>query len=601
MDIEETRDTVDGKGDAGARLAAFSVRKPVTITMLSISIVVMGLISIWKIPLVMLPSISFPGLFVVVNYPNATPEQILESITKPIEEVISTVPGIQQMSSFSGQDNAQVQIFFGWGKQIDMLRGELREKLERARGDLPEDVDRIQIMNFSTEDIPILEATISAKRDLRNAYDFLDVKVKKPIERVPGVGGVEMWGVQLQQLDIYLHLDDIKRYKVDVGNLFQRLDGANLNVSLGHVNEADLRYGAVSRGVINSVEDVANFPVTDNGLVLSEIADIDFDNPVINSGQHLNGEYSIGITIRKTSEANTAETVKRVHEVIASFKEDPALEGIEMHVWHDAGKEITRGLSGLLDAGTVGALLAVVVLFLFLRRIGASLMIGLAIPFSIISAVGFLYLTGNTLNMLSMMGLMLATGMLVDNAVVVLESIYQKLEKGVPREEAARTGTAEVTTAVVAATLTSIIIFVPLVFGAETSFSIWLGHAGRSIILSLLCSLFISLTLIPVAMAKFLDVNVRKRSAWQQKLTAWAEPLVLRTGRRVFRRSDDSPKGFQRGWMTETYLRLVDWPLRHRFLVGLLLVPLMIGGSVWLLKNHVPDNTPEAEEMSGLR
>jgi HAE1 family hydrophobic/amphiphilic exporter-1 len=602
MDIEETRDTVDGKGDAGARLAAFSVRKPVTITMLSISIVVMGLISIWKIPLVMLPSISFPGLFVVVNYPNATPEQILESITKPIEEVISTVPGIQQMSSFSGQDNAQVQIFFGWGKQIDMLRGELREKLERARGDLPEDVDRIQIMNFSTEDIPILEATISAKRDLRNAYDFLDVKVKKPIERVPGVGGVEMWGVQLQQLDIYLHLDDIKRYKVDVGNLFQRLDSANMNVSLGHVNEADLRYGAVSRGVINSVEDVANFPVTDNGLVLSEIADIDFDNPVINSGQHLNGEYSIGITIRKTSEANTAETVKRVHEVIASFKEDPALEGIEMHVWHDAGKEITRGLSGLLDAGTVGALLAVVVLFLFLRRVGASLMIGLAIPFSIVSAVGFLYLTGNTLNMLSMMGLMLATGMLVDNAVVVLESIYQKLEKGVPREEAARTGTAEVTTAVVAATLTSIIIFVPLVFGAETSFSIWLGHAGRSIILALLCSLFISLTLIPVAMAKFLDVNVRKSSAWQQKLSAWIEPFVLRAGRAVFRRSEDnSPKGFQRGWMTETYLRMVDWPLRHRFLVGLLLVPLMIGGSVWLLKNHVPDNTPEAEEMSGLR
>ena len=114
-----------------------------------------------------------------------------------------------------------------------MLRGELREKLERARPDLPEDVDRIQIMNFSTEDIPILDATISAKRDLRNAYDFLDVKVKKPIERVPGVGEVELWGVQRQQLDIYLRLDDLKRYRVDVGKLFQRLDSANLNVSLG--------------------------------------------------------------------------------------------------------------------------------------------------------------------------------------------------------------------------------------------------------------------------------------------------------------------------------------------------------------------------------
>ena len=151
------------------------------------------------------------------------------------------------------------------------------------------------------------------------------------------------------------------------------------------MDEADLRYGAISRGVISSVDDVSNFPVNDSGLVLSEIADIDFDNPVSNSGQHLNGEYSIGISIRKTSEANTVETVRRVHEVIDGFKQDPALEGIEMHVWHDAGKEITRGLSGLLNAGTVGALLAVAVLFLFLRRIGASLMIGLAIPFSIIS------------------------------------------------------------------------------------------------------------------------------------------------------------------------------------------------------------------------
>jgi hydrophobic/amphiphilic exporter-1 (mainly G- bacteria), HAE1 family len=601
MDHEEKKDSVDSKGDAGLRLAAFSVRKPVTITMVAISVVVMGLISIWKIPLVMLPSISFPGLFVSIPYPNATPEQILESITKPIEEVISTIPGIQRMSSFSGEDSSEVQIFFNWGQEIDMLRGELREKLERARADLPEDVNRIQIMNFSTEDIPILDATISAKRDLRNAYDFLDVKVKKPIERVPGVGEVELWGVQRQQLDIYLRLDDLKRYRVDVGKLFQRLDSANLNVSLGSVDEADLRYGAVSRGVISSVDDVSNFPVNDNGLVLSQVADIDFDNPVSNSGQHLNGEYSIGISIRKTSEANTVETVRRVHEVIEGFKQDPALEGIEMHVWHDAGKEITRGLSGLLNAGTVGAFLAVAVLFLFLRRIGASLMIGLAIPFSIISAIGFLYLTGNTLNMLSMMGLMLATGMLVDNAVVVLESIYQKLEKGQEREEAARNGTAEVTTAVVAATLTSIIIFVPLVFGANTSFSIWLGHAGRSIILALLCSLFISLTLIPVAVARFLDVNVSKRSLWQQKLSGWFEPWILRLGRAVTRRSHISPRGFQQGWVYETYLRMVDWPLRHRFAVGLVLVPLMIAGSVWLLVNHVPDNTPEAEEMSGLR
>src|SRR5690606_4734815 len=215
-----------------------------------------------------------------------------------------------------------------------------------------------------------------------------------------------------------------------------------------------------------------------------------------------------GFEVRKTSQANTVETVRHVMAAIEELNNDPSLHGTQVLVWFNSGEEITRALTGLLDAGTIGALLAVVVLFFFLRRLGPTLVIGFAIPFSIIVTVGFLYLLGKTLNVLSMMGLMLATGMLVDNAVVVLESIFQKLEKGQNRIDAAKNGTRDVLTAVVAATLTSIIIFVPLVFGKTTNYSIWLSDTGTSIILALLCSLFISLTLIPLAVGRLLKIDL---------------------------------------------------------------------------------------------
>lgn len=566
----------DASAEMGSAVATFSVQRPVTISMLFVSLVVVGLIAATRIPLVMMPDVQFPFLFVYVPYPNATPEQIQETITRPLEEVIATVPGVKRMSSSSSADSAQVQVQFDWNTDVAIVRAQVREKVDQIRNELPEDVRRIVVRNFSSDDIPILEATISSNRDLRSSYDFLDAKLKKPIERVPGVAEVELWGTQREQVDIYLRLDDLKRYQVDVGRLFRSLDEANLNLSLGRTEDAGSRYSAVSKGVMASVDDIRNFPVNERGLRLEQIADIIYDAPVANSGQHLNGQYGIGFSVRKGSEANTVETVDQVLAVLKDLENDPAFEGVKLHVWHDAGEEITKSLSSLLSAGTYGALLAVVTLLLFLRRLGPSIGIGLAIPFSVIAALGFLYFTGGTLNILSMMGLMLSAGMLVDNAVVVLESIVQKLERGEPADQAAADGAGEVTTAVIAATLTSIIIFVPLVFGAKTEMSVFLGHVGRSVIFALLCSLFISLTLIPAMAAKLMG---RSKSA-RALAAASAEAETSR--------------------FTALYLRSVDWPLRHRFLTGFLLVPAMIAASVYLLLNKVPDNTPDAQEMGEL-
>ena len=539
--------------------------------MIFVSFMVLGAVSISRIPIVLTPDISFPFVGVFVPYPNSTPGQVLESIAKPVEEALSTLPNVQRLQSRSGDDGANISIGLEWGQNVDMILADVREKIDGIRADLPTDVQRVNIQSWSTNDEPIIGGQFSSQIDLRNAYDLLDAKVKKPIERIPGVAEVELFGAQRREVDIYLRLDDIKRHRVDVGSLFRRLDSANLNVSLGKVEDSHSRYEAITRGVIRDLDDIRQFPADGRGLKLQDIADIVYDKPASRGGRHLNGHYAVGIDIRKTSQANTVETVRLINEKIAEIEKDPGLKGTTIKVWWDAGKQITKSINGLLEAGLIGAFLAVAILFVFLRRLAPTLVIGFAIPFSMVGTIGFMYLLGKTLNVLSMMGLMLAAGMLVDNAVVVLESIYQKIENGYDRVTAAIVGTKEVLSAVVAATLTSIIIFVPLVFGKKTNLSIWLADTGTSIILALLCSLFISLTLIPLAVAKFLPA----------KHIAFA--------------GDKTRKHTLRN----RYMKTVGWSVRHPFVVGFVIAPTLMAVAFFNLKK-IPDNSPEAQDLQDL-
>ncbi len=583
---------------AGNRLADFSVRYPVSICMAFVLLLALGIISVFKIPLVLMPSIEGPFLNVNVRQPNSTPLQNLESITKPLEEALATIPGVQRSQSYASTGSGSVELNFDWGQDVGMVRNEVRDKVDQIRDELPPNVESIGIWNWNSEQNPILYGSFSSERDLRHSADFLDLKVKKPLERVPGVAEVQLWGVGRREVNIDLRLDDIKRYRVDVAQVFRKLDGININRSLGRVVDGEVEYSALTQGTLTSLTDIETIPVNDRGLLLRDIADIVYEAPPRSSGSRLNGNDALGFMVRKTSEANVVDTVNGVIGTIDGLRDDPTMGDIRLFLWFNQGKEITNSLSGLLNSGIVGAVLAVVVLVFFLRRLDASLIIALSIPFSIISAIGFLYFTGKSLNALTMLGLMLATGMLVDNAVVVLESIYQKLEKGMDRVVAARVGTQEVITAVIAATLTSVIIFVPLVFGQKSEFSTYLGHAGTSIIFALLCSLFISLTLIPLTMAKFLRVDVKSRPRWY----AWMARRM-----RVFSRRPETASIAQRDAVRvssenerrsnpiiDGYVWLVSWPLAHRTLSGLILAPAMIAGSSWLLMNKVPNMTPEA-------
>ncbi|HYZ83310.1 MAG TPA: efflux RND transporter permease subunit, partial [Bryobacteraceae bacterium] len=559
------------KSGSGQRLIEFSIDHPVTVVMVFVSFLVLGGVSVAKIPVVLTPDVSFPFVGVEIPYPNASPGQVLESIAKPVEEALSTVPNVQRLQSRSNDNSAFISVGLDWGQDADMILADVREKIEGIRNELPSDVQRVNVRNWSTNDEPIIGGQFSSKRDLRTSYDLLEAKIKKPLERLPGVAEVELFGASKREVDIYLRLDDVRRYGVNPGQLFRKLDAANANLTLGKIDNGTDTYDAITRGVLRDLDDIRNFPVNERGLKLHQVADIEYQALPLPRARHLNGSYAVGIDIRKTSQANTVETVAKVEEKIKEIQKDPELEGINLLVWWNAGVQITRSINGLLEAGVIGAFLAVVVLYIYLRKLSPTLIIGFAIPFSIISTIGFLYLLGKTLNVLSMMGLMLACGMLVDNAVVVLESIYQNLEKGADRITAAITGTKEVLSAVIAATATSVIIFIPLVFGKKTNLSIWLADTAISVILALICSLFISLTLIPLAVAKFLPAK------------------QIQVARGVVRNEA----------LRNRYAACVAWCLRRPFLVGFVLVPAIVVGSFLQLK-RVPDNSAEAQDLQDL-
>ncbi len=545
----------------------------------------------------LMPQLDAPVMFVRADYFNATPDQVLESITKPMEEAIATVPGVKRMNSTSSPNGVSIQIWCGMSADTSRIRSDMREKIEQIRDELPEDLRQIQILNFSTDEIPILEGTLTANRDLRTAYDFLDSRVKKPLERIPGIGNVELWGTDRKQVDIYLRIDDIKRYGVDVGRLYRSIQGSALNLTLGRVSDGGRRYTAVAKGAIDSVEAINEFPIGQNSLVLADIADVVYDQRPRNSGRHQNGAYAVGLMLQKTADANTVEVVDQVLAAFEAWSEDPSMDGLAVRWWHNSGDEIRNGLAELLTAGSIGAVLAMLVLFAFLRRVDASLAVGLAIPFSVLTAIGLLYFNGGSLNILSMMGLMLAAGMLVDNAVVVLESIFLRLERGDSPARAARRGAGEVSVAVVAATSTTMIIFVPLLFDSESQLSIMLSHVGIAIIFALLCSLFVSLTLIPLVTAKLLKyTKVKRSSATPEASSVVVDRLESVLSRLRARGEAAYTPPFMRG-----YMRLVVWHLDRRYKVGLVAVPAILGVAGWALVEVVPDHSPDATSLSSIR
>jgi hydrophobic/amphiphilic exporter-1 (mainly G- bacteria), HAE1 family len=499
-------------------LPRWSLRNPVTTSMLLVSVLALGAIAAPKLPLAFLPEVSFPELEITIPYPNALPAQVEEEITRPAEEALATLSRVRRISSWSSPNAANLNIEFDWGEDIAPLRVEAREKLERIRDRLPVDVDQIQVNSFRSSDIPVLECRIAADRDLSRDYELLNRHLADPLRRVPGVAKVELYGVEPPQVRIDFSLAALQRHGLDAERILARLDASSRSLNAGLLRRADQAWPLRVVNQFGSLAEFQAFPVNERGLKLGDVARVALAEPDLDYGRHLDQSRAIGLNVIKESGANTVAVAERANRALKEVARDPLLSGIRVLTFTDQAQEIRNSLEGLMHAGIIGALLATGVLFFFLRNTVTTTVVAMAIPFSLLAASALLYFTGRTLNILSMMGLMLAVGMLVDNAVVVLESIHRHRERGLSALRAALVGSREVLPAVISATAKSIIVFLPLVLGGRTEITTWIGEIGRTIIFTLVCSLFLSLTAIPLAMGRLLHARVGKQSALLERL-----------------------------------------------------------------------------------
>jgi HAE1 family hydrophobic/amphiphilic exporter-1 len=502
--------------------AGTAVRRPVTTLMIAASLMLMGLVSLRLLPLEFFPDVDFPGMLISLPYPGSTPEEVERLITRPVEEALATMGGIQRMNSRSDENGSTVFVFFGWDADMSARGVEARDKIDGIRHLLPDDLERIQVRRFSNNDEPALGLRIGSDLDLSNAYELLDRNVRRRLERLDGVARVSLDGIEPRAVRIQLIADRVAAYQIDLNDLGARLAASNFSVSAGYLDDsqAGQRIRVRPIGEFRALDEIRALPVTDEGLRLGDIAEVNLESPPRQYERLLDGDFAIGLDVFLESDANLVAVSERVIEEVEAIGRLDEMQGINLYVLFSQAEGVVTSLKDLAMAGLIGALMSMIVLYLFLRQWTATLIVMLSVPAAVLVTLAAMYFIGLSLNILTMMGLMLAIGMLVDNSVVVTESIYRKKQQ-LPNSPGKATllGVREVAMAISAGTLTTIIVFLPNIFGAQNQITLFLSHVAYTIAIALLASLLIAQTLIPLLALKVKAPPQSREAGWVSRLT----------------------------------------------------------------------------------
>jgi hydrophobic/amphiphilic exporter-1 (mainly G- bacteria), HAE1 family len=483
-------------------LAELSLKRPVTAVMVFISFFVFGIFSARLLKLEYFPEVDVPFVQINIPYPGASPKEVERDIVRPIEAQLATVSGIDTMFASADENGANFFMIFAYGKNIKLKVAEVREKIDAARSELPADVQRIFVRKFSSNDQASLTIRLTSEgRDLSKAYEFLDRKLKRPLERIPGVASVDIAGVEPSEVEIALLPERIAAFKVDLNTLSRTLANSNFSVSAGLIHDADQRFRVQPVGELTSLDEIGALQVTPAGVRLRDVAEIRLKPQKTDAVRILNGKYAVGVDVQRERNSNLVEVCRALMVEINRISEE--LPGVQLIVNENLGEGVESSINELIKSGWEGALFSLLVLYFFLRHWPSTLMVSLAVPICLTMTLGAMYFIGLTLNVLTMMGLLLGVGMLVDNAVVVVESIYQQREKQPGDSRAAAIeGTRMVQLAVSAGTLTSIIVFLPNVFGSNTQVGVFLYYVAVPLTIALLCSWLVSISIIPMLAAR---------------------------------------------------------------------------------------------------
>jgi hydrophobic/amphiphilic exporter-1 (mainly G- bacteria), HAE1 family len=488
-------------------LARTSVSRPIATAMAYMIVITLGLISFRHLPVDLLPPIEFPQLNIQVSYGNVGPEEMELIVTERIENAIAGVPNLLSVNSSVSEGSTQIQLRFSQGVNLDEAANDVRAALDRVRRDLPAEMDTPRINRFDPNQQAIVVVGALSDRPLAELTRVLERDIIKAFEQIEGVGAIDIWGGVYREINVELMRDRLNSTNVTATDVVNAINRENTNLPGGNVREGMRDLYVRTLGEFTDVEQIANTVVTvidGNPVRVRDVAHVDFGYADINRYVEIDGRPTIRMGLRKQTGGNTVEVARRVRAEVERIN---AIRGdLQLRVITDQSEFIQSSIDNVRNSAIWGGVLAIIVLLAFLRNGSATMVVAVAIPISIIATFALLYFGGLTLNQMSFGGLALGVGLIVDNAIVVLENIVRQRQRGKDRTAAALIGTSQVTGAIIAATLTTTVIFLPVVF-MQTTTGTMFQELAMVVVFALFCSLLVALTLVPMLASKFLTVK----------------------------------------------------------------------------------------------
>jgi len=562
-------------------LPKFSVRRPVFTTMVTLIVIIIGSVSLNRLRIDLLPNIELPTVTVRTEYEGASPEVMERLVTQILEEIIATVPGVEEMTSQSSEGSSSIRVSFVWGTDIDTAALDVLSKIEEEINELPDDVVRPRVRKFDIGSYPVVLLGISSDLDPVELTELIENQIRYRFSRVPGVAQVDVWGGFNREVRIELNPDRVNALGLPLDRVLQAIRDANLDLPAGKIEQG--RYEVTLRAPAQFVnlEEIRNTIIMErNGAMVSlgQIAEVSDTYEKLVRLIRVNGERGIRVAIRKQADANTVEVSRQIlAEIDAANQAFPQIRIVPVV---NQGNFIERSIDNVTRSVLYGGGLAILVLLFFLRNVRSTMVISLAIPISVIATFALIYFGGFTLNLMTLGGLALGVGMMVDNSIVVLENIFRRRDESAESvEEASVQGAVEVGPAIVASTITTLVIFLPLIFVRGVT-GILFKELAYVIIFSLICSLLVALSLVPMLAAKLMKTDERR----QQPRSPDSSPA------RLAKTADALFQGLNNG-----YRNLLRRALRHRWLTVFAAFA-VLGASLLLLPFIGTEFLPPSDE-----
>jgi len=486
------------------KFTEFPVKRPVTIVMMMLIVLVLGGLSLSRLTVDLMPQIKFPNVSVVTTYSGVASEEIEKSLTKPLESAIRNVPGIKNVKSTSQEGISFITAEFPWGTNLDEASAAIRDRIGMIKKYLPTGIDEPLVLKIDISQIPVIMMSFSGDRDIGELKRLADDEVVPRIERVDGVASVTVSGSRDREIQVYVDKQKLLALGLSLDQVIMKIRYENLDISGGSITGPEQEFSVRGLGEFRSVQELRDLVVgakPDGSLIyLSDIANVVDGLSDLASITRINKKPGLAIIVTKQTDANTVQVADRLKKALPGIIRDLPPD-IKFGVVFDMSEMVNDAVKGLVRAALEGGILAIIIIFLFLLRFRPTLVVSLSIPLSLLLACVGMYFGHMTINIMTLGGLLLALGRLVDDSIVVMENIFRHMRLGKSRAQAAVDGAGEVSTAVISSTLVTVVVFLPIVFASGIAGQLFKAF-GATVFFSLTASLLVAFTVVPMLSSK---------------------------------------------------------------------------------------------------